>query len=1174
MLAVCGVFAVSAVACEAKKPSELEILPKNPSAKNIEEVEQCAGDPVDCATGDLSESQTDLRVGGRGPKLEVSLSYNSLLAVAETEKSEHGTFGYGWTGPYTASLTFSGGSEIATVHQDNGSTAVFFLSGGKYVPESWIESELATSGSDYIYTLPDQAKLEFNSSGQLIKETDRNGNAITLTYNSEKRLEKVTDEASRELKFVYNGEGLVESVKDPMGRTVKYTYLSDNLIGVTLPGESGKERWKFEYSSHEMTSMTDGRSEKTTTEYEGSHRVSKQTDPMGHETKWKYSTIAGGTETVINEPNGSETVEQFNMAGEPTKVIKAHSTELEATTKYEYNSSFAMLLITDPDEHSTEYGYDAEDNKIKEKDANGNEKKWKYDKTHDVETETTPKEETTTITRNADGDPEVIERTVGGKKQETKYKYGAHEDLTEETDALGNKTEFKYDSYGDRESETDAEGDKRTWEYNTDSEVTGEVSPRGNVMGGKTSEFKTTTERDEQGRPLKITDPLSHTTEYTYNGDSNVETEKDGNGHTTKNVYNEDDEQSEVIEPKSTTKTGYDSEGQVTSHTDGNEHVTEYKRNALEEISEEIDPLSHKTKKKYDKAGNLTEVEDAEGRKTTYKYDPGNRLTEVAYSEGGKPTVKYEYDKDGDVTKMVDSTGETTDKYDELDRLTESKDAHGNVVKYEYNLNNQPTEITYPNTKKVTREYDKDGRLDEVKDWLGNTSKFKYNPDSEPSASMFPGTKNEDTYAYDNADQMSEVKMLKEGAELASLVYTRDKDGQVEKAVSKGLPKEGAVEYTNDEDKRLTKAGGAAYKYDAANNPTEIAGAACTYNADEEIEKCGKTTDTYNKVGERTKAEPETAGETLNDEYNQAGVLTGVKRTTPEINDTYAYNGDNLRVSQTIKGTTTFMAWDTAEKLPLLLNDGANSYIYGPGNLPIEQINASEEPLYFHHDQQGSTRMLTNGGGEDKGAYTYEAYGNTQEHTGAATTGLEYDGQYTNTDTGLIYLRAREYDPQTAQFLSVDPALGSTGEPYTYTTDNPLNGTDVSGECECKLEHPVVPIALKPGESPPIPPPPRLACTPETGAPSEQPPPFDRPSMIPPYTPPEPNDFLSRSLRWFRRSRITPTIFSVPYRGQEIRYPGLWLRVWGEPPSDGWMSPNSPYPDLYPNPYDRYRGLP
>jgi RHS repeat-associated protein len=1013
----------------------------------------CAGKPVNCATGNESENQTDLAVGGHGPKLEVTRSYNSLLAVTQGEHSEHGPFGYGWTGPYTASLATT--SETATVTQSNGSTASFVLKESKYTTEPWVLSKLVKEGTNYVFTLPEQSKLEFNSSGQLIKETDRNGNKITLTYNEKKQLEKVEDEAGRKLTFAYNGEGLVESVKDPMGRTVKYTYASANLASVTLPGEE-KARWKFEYNaSHEITLMTDGRSNSITMEYDSSHRVSMQKDALERERKFAYAALAeNDSETTITEPNGSKTVELFNAADEPLEETRASGTELAATTKYVYNEtagtgSFAMTLKTDPNSHSTEYEYDSEGNKIKEKDANANETKWKYDSTHDIETMTTPKGEVTTIKRDGKGNPEVVERTVGAKKQETKYKYNEHGDMTEETDALGNITEFKYDSKGDRESEKDATGDKRTWGYNEDSEVTSEISPRGNVEGGEPAKYTTKTERDEQGRPLTITDPLGHETKYAYDGNGNVESVTDGNGHTTKYTYDADNERTEVLEPKSTTKTEYDKEGQVIKQTDGNEHSTEYLRNNLEEITEEIDPLARKTKKKYDTGGRLTEVEDAEARTTKYTYDAGNRLTEIVYSEGTKPTVKYEYDEDGNVTKMVDSTGETTNKYDEIDRVTETKDAHGNKVKYEYNLNNQPTKIVYPNGKEITRAYDKDKRLEKVTDWKTNETKFTYSPDSQLETTVFPaGTKNKDEYAYNAADQMSEVKMLKEGeAEpLASLVYTRDKDGQVEKTVSKGLPKAGTTEYVNDEDKRLTKAGATAYEYDAANNPTLIGSTAYTYGAADEIEKGGTTTYTYNKVGERTKAAPEGGSETTY-EYNQAGVLTGVKRTTPEINDTYTYDGNNLRVSQTISGTKTFLAWDTAEKLPLLLSDETNSYIYGPYNLPIEQINGAEEPLYLHHDQQGSTRLLTGTTGNKAGAYTYDAYGKTEEHTGASTTPLGYDAQYTNTSTELIYLRARVYDPTSAQFLTVDPALQATGAPYTYTTDNPVNNTDPTGMC-------------------------------------------------------------------------------------------------------------------------------
>jgi RHS repeat-associated protein len=50
----------------------------------------------------------------------------------------------------------------------------------------------------------------------------------------------------------------------------------------------------------------------------------------------------------------------------------------------------------------------------------------------------------------------------------------------------------------------------------------------------------------------------------------------------------------------------------------------------------------------------------------------------------------------------------------------------------------------------------------------------------------------------------------------------------------------------------------------------------------------------------------------------------------------------------------------------------------------------------------------------------YSPYG-TPTCEGSATTPLGFDAQYTNTDTGLIYMRARTYDPSTAQFLTRDP---------------------------------------------------------------------------------------------------------------------------------------------------------
>lgn len=105
-------------------------------------------------------------------------------------------------------------------------------------------------------------------------------------------------------------------------------------------------------------------------------------------------------------------------------------------------------------------------------------------------------------------------------------------------------------------------------------------------------------------------------------------------------------------------------------------------------------------------------------------------------------------------------------------------------------------------------------------------------------------------------------------------------------------------------------------------------------------------------------------------------------------------------------------------------------YVYGPAEASVEEISGAEKALFIHHDQQASTRMLTDATGIVRGTRTYEPYGKQSGSTGTATTPLGYDGQYTNSDTGLIYLRARSYDLATMQFMSVDPAVGSTRAPY------------------------------------------------------------------------------------------------------------------------------------------------
>jgi RHS repeat-associated protein len=998
-----------------------------------------------------------------------------------------------------------------TVVQANGSTVVFyghFEKAGEYTGPSWSEAKLVYSSGNYEYTLPDQETFTFNSSGRLLSERERNGNVTTISYNEEEDCEGgchkilksivVADPAKRKITLTVDASGQVETASDPMGHTVKYAYEGGNLVSVTEPGESSA-RWKFKYNGvHEMTEMVNGLGGKTTTEYNGSNQVSSQTSPLGDTTSFAYEEIggkAGGAEvegvageeckeekeegeeeceedeevlatwegessyyapppeeqtTITDEATGAVEKEHFNGEDELESVTRGYGTANSTTESFTYNSSDEMTSRTDGDKHTIKYGYDSAGDVTSEENADGDETKWEYNSTHDLTAVTNPNGEKTTIERDGNGNALEVSRAAPSETtQATKYKYASDGELESMTNPLGQEWKYEYDSYGDRKGETDPEGNKRTWEYNEDSQVVAEVSPRGNASGAKASEFTTKIERDAQSRPLKITDPLGHTTKYTYDADGNVETATDGNSHKTKYTYNASNELTKAEEPnKALTETGYNAIGEIISQTDGNKRITKYVRNVLQQVEEIVNPLGKKTLKEYDAAGNLIKLTDPAKRTTTYTYDPANRLTEVSYSSGKPATIKYEYNKNGDRTKMTDGTGTTKYTYDQLDRMTESENGHKEIIKYEYNLGSQQTKMTYPNGKAVERAYDKDGRFEKITDWSSNVIKFTYNPDSELAIVTFPtASKDEDTYAYNDADQMTAAKMKKSTEVLASLVYTRDNDGQVKKTTAKKLPGTEATESTYDENNRLTKYGSTEYKYDGANNPTTEGSSTNTYNEGDQLEKGTGVKYTYDELGERTKTTPE-KGPATTYGYDQASNLTSAERPkegeTTEIKDTYTYNGENLRTSQTIAGTTSYLAWDTTEELPMILTDGTNSYIYGPGDLPVEQVTSGGTVSYLHHDQAGSTRLLTGSTGTVTGKCTYSAYG-APTCEGSGTTPLGYDAQYTSTDTGLIYMRARVYDPATAQFLTQDPLEAITGEPYSYVADNPLNHRDPTG---------------------------------------------------------------------------------------------------------------------------------
>lgn len=1028
----------------------------NPAHPGIEDCE--VADPINCATGNLAETQVDLAVHGHGPPLQFVRYYNSQLAASQTSA---GPLGYGWTGSYSAKLVFTAEKTVATVTHDNGSTINFSLSEGVWASPIWTQATLTQSGENYIYTQPDRTKLEFSgSSGRLLKITDRHNISLTLTYNGSGRLASVADQSAftRDIVFTYNASGQIEKVEDPVGRVVKYAYTSGNLASVTMPG-SETPRWKFGYNGfREMTTKTNGRGYSTTTTFDTAHRATSQTDPLGRKYTLAYKETNGVDETTITKPNGEVVLEKFNEAGAPTSITRGVGTALEATSTYAYNNALRMTSTTDPNNHTTTFTYDGRGNRLTEKDPNGNETVWTYNSANELLTETTPKGQLVTITRNASGDPTAVKRSFEAQSTEDKFEYSAQGDLIKHTDPVGRIRIYVYGGLfgwgdqpvGEYSSSISSENLLRKWRYNVNGELIEQIDGRGLEPGNEEAAFATKVTWDSQGRPTTVTDPFGNTTKAAYDANGNVETITDANSHVTGYTYDSADQLVEVkAATGATTKTTFNSMGQVATRTGGTGGTREIKYDIRGRPIEAIDPLGRKTTYEYDLAGNRVKVTDPAGRATSFTYDAGDRKTKIDYSEAATADVTFAYDKNGNVIEMTDGTGTTKRSYDAFDRLIEVTNGKAEVVKYEYNQAGDTTKLTYPNGKSITRGFDSLGRLEKVVDWFGKETKFSYYRNSQLKATTFPAeTGNVDEYAYDRRGEVAQITMKKGLETLASFAYTRDKVGLVEKTVQKGFP-EGPEEivYGYDAANRLTKSNSTSFSYDAANSPTMIGSDSYTYDKAGQIATASNATHTFDKLGQRTKTTP-LSGPATTYAYDQAGNLLSVSRPAEgevsEINNTFKYDGTGLRTTETNGASTYPMVWDMTQSLPLLLRKGNDYYIYGPEGLPVEQV-ISSGTHFFHHDQQGSTRILTGSTGSVIGTYEYSPFGALTSFSGSQSTQMGFAGQYRSHTSRLIYMRARTYDPTTAQYVTTDPLVGASSEPYSYAADNPLNQSDPSG---------------------------------------------------------------------------------------------------------------------------------
>ena len=148
-----------------------------------------------------------------------------------------------------------------------------------------------------------------------------------------------------------------------------------------------------------------------------------------------------------------------------------------------------------------------------------------------------------------------------------------------------------------------------------------------------------------------------------------------------------------------------------------------------------------------------------------------------------------------------------------------------------------------------------------------------------------------------------------------------------------------------------------------------------------------------------------------------------------------------LRRSKTVNGETTQHIWDGQNMAAEKAVGQTTNYIRSNRLVASEKAGVKSYYLYNVH---GDVSMLTDGSQNIPQSYQYDAFGNQKNLSDTDLNPFRYCGEYYDSETGDIYLRARYYDSGVGRFNTEDPALDGLNW-YVYCMGNPVNHFDPSG---------------------------------------------------------------------------------------------------------------------------------
>lgn len=991
------------------------------------------------------------------PRVLATLVHNTGGTWTLTRQSNY-TYDFDSAGDLTTITDRNG--YVTTLAYSSGKLSSITDPDGRSLSLGWTGSNI-TSVTDANISPSRTVNYSYDSAGELEDVTDMNGGVTHFSYDSSHRLlvmknptcqalgsgcpgvqnhydsagriDWQKDQLNNQTSFTYSGTpgsaaGGSTTITDPSGNVTVESYQYSLLTSVTRgSGTSDAATWRFGYDPDTLvpTTTVDANGSTSTQTMDSHGNVLTSTDPLGNVTTNTYNSA--DQILTSQDPNGVTTTMTYDSHGNlatSSKPLSGTSCPCQVTTLNHADSSHPgdVTSMVDPDGKTWSYHYDAYGQRVQSKDPLGHVTATVLNAVGWPTSSFAPRAGCTWATAPPTGCSNTYKTTISYLDPATSVRnnFGAPIVVT---DALVNATVTRYNDDGQRSSVTDSAGNNTTFSY------------------------------DLTGRLTTTTRPDSSTLVTDYNPDGTVQQETDASG-ATRIAYT------------------YDPLGRTSTTT--------------------VDPgsgthLNQVTTLAYDGNGNVLSEQRPGGTCpaagcTSYTYDADNRLTDVHYSDGVTPDVTgITYDNNGNRTAVTDGSGTSQWTWDQLNRLASYTNGDGKVVSYAYDARNLATTITYPGGHDLARTFDDTGRLSSVEDWLtsANISTFGYDADGNLTSETLPnGVVN--SYTFDARGAMTAISDVNGSTTVFAANYTRGTSGRVS---SDSSAPSGSDNFQYSELSQLCYEGSSSsaacasppsgatpYAFDARGNVTNLAGAGQAFDSASQLcwskpatgtaacasPPSGATTYGHDVSGNLTLRQPSSGAATCYS-YDQANRLTGINTgtgstcTSPTTTGTYAYDSDGLRESKVVSGVTTKFTWDgSSGAVPDLLQQkvgaaAATSLVYGPGGLPIEQIDSAGAPHFYHHDQIGSTRAVSSSSGSVESTKSFDPYGGIAASSGSVDPILTFAGQYADAESQLIYLRARYYDPSTAQFLTRDPLEAITGSPYAYTDGQPLDASDPSG---------------------------------------------------------------------------------------------------------------------------------